>query len=87
MIKTRPQVFQTTVGLVATILMFTFVGWFAVMWLNGSCLPLRLFLLPNGTAIMNELRERHKDRLVHNYNYSAEEIRTLRRHDANELIR
>lgn len=53
---------------------------------NGSCLPLRLFLLPNGTTLMNDLRERLKDRLVHDYNYSAEEIRKLRRRDVNELI-
>jgi hypothetical protein len=53
---------------------------------DGSCLPLRLFLLPNGTAIMNALKERFKDRLVESYNYSPEEVRKLRRCDVNELI-
>ncbi len=53
---------------------------------DSSCLPLRLYLLPNGTAIMDELKERCKDRLVLDYNYSAEEVRRLRRRDANELI-
>ena len=53
---------------------------------NGSWLPLRLFLLPNGTAIMEALKERCKDRLVESYNYSAEEVRKLRRRDVNELI-
>jgi hypothetical protein len=49
-------------------------------------LPLRLFVLPNGTAIIDELKERFKDRLVQDYNYSAEEVRRLRRRDVNELI-
>lgn len=53
---------------------------------DGSWLPLRLYLLPNGTAIMDGLKERFKDRLVQDYNYSAEEVRRLRRRDVNELI-
>ena len=53
---------------------------------DGSRLPLRLFLFPNGNAIMDALKERFKDRLDENYNYSAEEIRKLRRSDVNELI-
>jgi hypothetical protein len=53
---------------------------------DGSWLPLRLFVLPNGTAIIDELKERFKDRLVQDYNYSAEEVRRLRRRDVNELI-
>jgi hypothetical protein len=53
---------------------------------DGSWLPLRLFLLPNGSEIMDELRERLKDRLIENYKYSAEEIRRLRKRDVNELI-
>lgn len=53
---------------------------------DGSWLPLRLFLLPNGSAIMDALKERFKDRTVYDYNYSAEEIRKLRRRDVNELI-
>ncbi|MFZ0828176.1 MAG: hypothetical protein WAO02_12195 [Verrucomicrobiia bacterium] len=53
---------------------------------DGSCLPLRLFALPNGTAIINELKERCRDRLVQDYTYSAEEIRRLRKRDVNELI-
>ena len=53
---------------------------------DGSRLPLRLFLLPNGNAIMDALKERFKDRLDENYNYSVEEIRKLRRYEVNELI-
>ena len=53
---------------------------------DGSWLPLCLYLIPNGAAIMNELKERFKDRLIHNYNYSKEEIRRLRSRDINELI-
>jgi hypothetical protein len=53
---------------------------------DGAWLPLRLFLLPNGTAIMDALKERFKDRLCQSYNYSAEELRRLRRRDVNELI-
>jgi hypothetical protein len=53
---------------------------------DGSCLPLRLFALPNGTAIIEALKERFKDRLFRDYNYSVEEVRRLRRRDANELI-
>jgi hypothetical protein len=53
---------------------------------DGSRLPLRLFLLPNGTTIMDALRERFKDRLILSHDYSPEEIRKLRRHDVNELI-
>lgn len=53
---------------------------------DGSWLPLRLFLLPNGNAIMDALRERFKDRLIQFHDYSPEEIRKLRRHDINELI-
>jgi hypothetical protein len=53
---------------------------------DGSLLPLRIFALPNGTAIMEELKRRFKDRLIDNYNYSPEEIWRLRRRDANELI-
>lgn len=53
---------------------------------DGSWLPLRLFAIRNGTAIMAELMNRFKDRLVMDYNYSPEEIRRLRRRDVNELI-
>jgi hypothetical protein len=53
---------------------------------DGSCLPLRLFLFPNGTTIMDALKERFKDRLLQSYDYSADEARRLRRHDVNELI-
>ena len=53
---------------------------------DGSWLPLCLDLIPNGTSITNELKERFKDRLVHNYNFSPEEIRRLRTRDINELI-
>lgn len=53
---------------------------------NGSMLPLRIFALPNGSAIMEELKRRFKDRLIDDYNYSPEEIRRLRGRDANELI-
>jgi hypothetical protein len=53
---------------------------------DGCCLPLRLHLFPNGTAIMDELKERFKDRVVRDYNYSAEEVKKLRRWDVNELM-
>lgn len=53
---------------------------------DGSCLPLRLFALPNGTAIINQLKDRCKDRLVQDYSYSAKEVRRLRKRDVNELI-
>jgi len=53
---------------------------------DGSWLPLRLFLLPNGTALIDALKEQSKDRLIHDYNYSTEEVRRLRRRDVNELI-
>ena len=53
---------------------------------DSSCLPLRLYLFPNGTAIMDALKELFKDRLIQDYNYSAEEVRRLRRCDVNELI-
>jgi hypothetical protein len=53
---------------------------------DGSKLPLRLFLLPNGTAIIDALKERFKDRLIQSYDYSAKEVRRLRRRDVNELI-
>lgn len=53
---------------------------------DGSWLPLCLYALPNGIAIMNELRERFKNHLVHHYNYSRQEIRKLRSRDINELI-
>ena len=35
----------------------------------GSWLPLRLYLLPNGTAIMDALKERFKDRLIQSCDY------------------
>ena len=53
---------------------------------DGSWLPLCLYLLPNGAVIMNELKERFKDRLIHDYNYSKEEIKRLQSRDINELI-
>jgi hypothetical protein len=53
---------------------------------DGSWLPLRLFLLPNGTAIMDELKMQFSRRLIRSYNYSADEVRRLRRYDVNELI-
>jgi len=53
---------------------------------DGARLPLRLFLLPNGSAIMDALKERFKSRLIQSYPYSAAEVRSLRRHDVNELI-
>jgi hypothetical protein len=53
---------------------------------DGSWLPLRLFALPNGRALMDELRERCKDRVVESYTFSREELRRLRRRDTNELI-
>jgi len=53
---------------------------------DGSLLPLRLFLFPEGRILMEQLKERLKDRLVHNYSYSPEEIRRLRRRNVNELI-
>jgi hypothetical protein len=53
---------------------------------DGALLPLRIFALPNGTAIMEELKKRLKDRLVEDYSYTPEEIRRLRKRDANELI-
>ena len=53
---------------------------------DGSWLPLSLYLTPNGAQIMETLKERFKDRLVHNYEYSPEETRLLRSRDINELI-
>jgi hypothetical protein len=53
---------------------------------DGSWLPLRLYLFPNGRALMDALRERCKDRVVESYNYSPEELRRLRGRNMNELI-
>lgn len=53
---------------------------------DGSRLPLRLYALSNGPAIMTELQNKLSDRLVRDYNYSPEEIRLLRTADINELI-
>lgn len=53
---------------------------------DGSLLPLRLFAIPNGTPIMEELMKRFKDRLILDHNYSREEKRRLRSRDINELI-
>jgi hypothetical protein len=53
---------------------------------DGSRLPLRLFALPNGQAVMAELQEKLSDRLIRDYDYSPEEIRLLRTADINELI-
>ncbi|HSY44209.1 MAG TPA: hypothetical protein VK811_09895 [Candidatus Acidoferrum sp.] len=53
---------------------------------DGSWLPLRLFAVPNGPALMDTLRERCEDRVIESYDYSHAEIRRLRRRDMNELI-
>lgn len=53
---------------------------------DGSWLPLSIFALPNGRALMDALREWCKDRVVESYNFSKEELRCLRRRDPNELI-
>jgi uncharacterized protein YneF (UPF0154 family) len=53
---------------------------------DGSWLPLRLFALPNGRALMDALRERCEDRVVESYNFSPEELKRLRSRDTNELI-
>jgi hypothetical protein len=45
-----------------------------------------LYVLPNGPAVMAELRKKLSDRLVRDYDYSTEEIRLLRAADINELI-
>jgi hypothetical protein len=52
---------------------------------DGSWLPLRLYGLPNGLALMGALKQRCKDRVVDSYNFSTEELQRLRRRDANEL--
>ena len=53
---------------------------------DGALLPLRLFLLPVGSTLLEQLRERLKDKLVRNYCYSDDEIRRMRHRDMNELI-
>jgi hypothetical protein len=53
---------------------------------DGSMLPLRLYLFPNGKTLMDALKERCKDRVVQSYDYTPEDIRRLRRRDVNELI-
>lgn len=53
---------------------------------DGSWLPLRIFAIPNGRALMDALRERCKDRVIESYDFSPEELRRLRRRDPNELI-
>jgi hypothetical protein len=53
---------------------------------DGSWLPLRLFALPDGRALMDALRERCKDRVIESHNFSPEELKRLRRRDPNELI-
>lgn len=53
---------------------------------DGSWLPLCLYALPNGAAIMDALKTRFKDRLVHNHDFSPQEIHRLRSRDINELI-
>jgi hypothetical protein len=53
---------------------------------DGARLPLRLYALPNGSAVMAELQKKLSDRLVRDYDYSTEEIRLLRTADINELI-
>jgi hypothetical protein len=58
-----------------------------VVFRDGSMLPMRLHRLPNGTALMEELVIRLKDRVETNREYSAQEIRLLRFKDPNVLIR
>ena len=53
---------------------------------DASRLPLRLYALPNGPAVMTELQKKLSDRLVRDYDYSTEEIHLLRAADINELI-
>jgi hypothetical protein len=53
---------------------------------DGSWLPLRLHLFPNGRSLMEALKERCKDRVIESYNYSPEELKRLRKRDVNELI-
>jgi hypothetical protein len=57
-----------------------------ICFTDGSWLPLRLYLFPNGRALMDALRERCKDQVIESYDFSREELRRLRRHDINELI-
>ncbi|PYJ85829.1 MAG: hypothetical protein DME22_07715 [Verrucomicrobia bacterium] len=57
-----------------------------IVFQNGALLPLSLYATPNGTALMNELVSRLKDRVVQNYSYSKEEVRLLRGADPNVLI-
>lgn len=58
-----------------------------LVFTDGRLLPLKLELMPNGTELMRQLAERLKDRIVHNYSYSPEEIKLLRQADPNALIR
>ena len=53
---------------------------------DGSWLPLRLFAVPNGSVLMEALRDRFRNHVVESYNYSPEELRRLRGRDMNVLI-
>lgn len=57
-----------------------------ICFTDGSWLPLRLYLLPNGRELMAALKEQCRNRVIESYEFSPEELRRLRRRDVNELI-
>ncbi len=54
---------------------------------DATLLPLKLEAMPGGEELMSALATRLKDRLIHDYSYSPEEIRMLRTADPNAVIR
>jgi len=54
---------------------------------DGTLLPLKLEAMPGGEELMAALTTKLKDRLIHDYSYSPEEIRMLRTADPNAVIR
>ncbi len=58
-----------------------------IIFQDGAWLPLKLRLMENGSALMDELTVRLQDRVIRNYIYSEKEIRILKSADPNRLIR
>jgi hypothetical protein len=54
---------------------------------DATLLPLKLQAMPCGEELMSALMTKLKDRLIHDYSYSPEEIRMLRTADPNAVIR
>ena len=77
---------KVIVGLPANSIMAQQGSALLLVFNDATLLPLKLQAMPGGEELMSALTTKLKDRLIHDYAYSPEEIRMLRTADPNAVI-